>query len=562
MIWAGAAAVITTATIASASFFNNMTKRFMRIIGPALLALFIFVDYAQSGRLENLTTSWADKGPKMELAAATFFGGTDPEGFIGAVQLNDGTIAAFGNAYGPGFPLSPAPVILGKGRHKRNDPFIRDNGTITGLKTFTPDMSGFFVFYQPDLRKIKKVVKFDWGVATISAAICSSYSNHLFIAGYCKRNEFLSFVGYGAEGNVARLDSGKEERSTAVYVMEMDSLARTVIRYWIVEYCYEAPEKLWQDDSGNIYFVGAGFNKIPYNKPDLIKISRFSDLRHNTICGIDPNDGGFFLGGDWNTAQRDIPWRSPFLYKIDPQGEKIEWKLWEWDASSDQKIKDIIYTLLSDSSVREVEVAPDRDLIVVGWSDGGNSVFTRQPLNIEESAGKPEGPIVAWGMQGAISIAYILRLDPVTFKQKMWSYWLAFLPEAIGGIPNSINIDQLLLTAHSTYSFCGDSASGLIQTPNSFCGEMNRLIFMRSGRYATVVDQNFSNLWFSSYLPGYIRSSILEIDDGIVIVGTTRKQDNAEVPCSPPAVKAIQDKLGGGEFDGHIILLKWPHGLD
>jgi hypothetical protein len=53
----------------------------------------------------------------MQVRAATFFGSESPESFVDVVEISDGSVVAVGNAYGPAFPNSPKPVVLGEGAH-------------------------------------------------------------------------------------------------------------------------------------------------------------------------------------------------------------------------------------------------------------------------------------------------------------------------------------------------------------------------------------------------------------------------------------------------------------
>src|SRR6185295_19877728 len=90
----------------------------MKPAAVAVLAVVLCASVPQEkrGRYEGYTDR-AAQGPKMKLVAATYFGGEGLEEFIAARILPDGTILAFGNAWGPEFP--GAPLVLGKGEHRK-----------------------------------------------------------------------------------------------------------------------------------------------------------------------------------------------------------------------------------------------------------------------------------------------------------------------------------------------------------------------------------------------------------------------------------------------------------
>ena len=100
------------------------------------------------------------------------------------------------------------------------------------------------------------------------------------------------------------------------------------------------------------------------------------------------------------------------------------------------------------------------------------------------------------------------------------------------------------------------AATGLISTPNAFYLHSGSGKY--SGEFVAVMKSDFSGLLFSSYLPGYDSCRIAPTRKGIAIVGAARKDDGREKPTPPPVVNALQPRLAGGEFDGHIIVIDMP----
>ena len=469
----------------------------------------------------------------------------------------------------PSFSSTPKAQVLGEGTHGGSKAVSTDRQGRKKLNDYTPDASGFIVAYASTLGRIQEVVKFGWGVATIQAAALSRDGKALVLSGYCSpaKLEALAPGVKTHQANVAPDRRGRTKTGPApAYVMRMviEPGKRTAIEWcWVLDKYQAAPDRLWQDKERAVYFGMNGFTRISPDGRDLKKISdRGATGGASGIRGLDPGDGGYFYGGDRNTNTGKEPWRQPFLYKYDSKGERV-WKLWEWPSKGLRDGKGTDDGLVSDSSIRGLKVAPNGDLIMIGWSDGGNSVFTRQPRDVEKSSGKSKGPFTTWGMKSANSLAYLMRIDPRTFHQKAWSYWVTYVPDSFGspkhrGAPNFAGIEDLEILENDCVAFSGVAATGLISTPNAFYKHKGPNKY--GGSFVAVAKEDFSEMRFSSYLPGYKIAGMAPVRDGLVVVGTTAKDDGRtnQEPTPPPVVNAIQEEFGGGAFDGHIILLKNP----
>jgi hypothetical protein len=277
-------------------------------------------------------------------------------------------------------------------------------------------------------------------------------------------------------------------------------------------------------------------------------------------------EGNFYYGGDRNTNTGKEPWRQPFLYKYSPAGEKL-WTMWEYPSRNLRDGKGNEEGMVSDSSIKGMTQFPNGDFLFIGWSDGGNSLFTRQPTAVPEPAPKPLSPFTTWGMKNANSLSYIMRVDPQTKEQLAWSYWMAYVPESFGspkyrGAPNGTSIKDITFLPKDHIGFTGGSATGLISTPNAFYKHSGPDKY--GGPYAAIWNANFSNLVFSSYLPGYKSARkqpaahIAPTRYGMVVCGMTARDDGKDKPTPPPSTGNAPQKEFGGNLDGHIFLLKVP----
>jgi len=106
--------------------------------------------------------------------------------------------------------------------------------------------------------------------------------------------------------------------------------------------------------------------------------------------------------------------------------------------------------------------------------------------------------------------------------------------------------------------FAGRTATGLIQTPGAFYeypGDGSK----SGGPFAAVFTKDMKSLLYSSHLPGYRRTAIAPVPQGMVIAGSSKGDDGRVIektgkPTPTPVLNAIQRELGGS-YDAHIILL-------
>jgi hypothetical protein len=547
-----------------------MTKKILVLLLPFLTAL----AQDRKGRFEGFTEK-ASRGPKMRLVAATYFGGSGDEEFIAARTLPDGSIAAFGNSWGPDFPGTP--VILGKGEHRGLKATASDpKGKIT-LRPDNPDIAGMVVLYSPDLSAIKKSFRFDWGVASLSAATLTADGKGFLLAGRSTQ-AFRALAGKGSHWEglppAPEAPAGKKRAPTELGPYEYEGVSVTGDVFlarmsaegrlewsWIWEGRRHPPDQVWTDLAGNVYLDLAGWIKISPDGENLKKISTIGGGGQAHWLGVDPADGSAFFGGDRNTHTGKEPWRQPYLYKVDPQGEKL-WKIWEWPSKALRDgTTEGLQGLVADSSARAMDVGPGGDLYVGCWSDGGNSVLTRQPTDATKGVSEAPFRFDGSGMKGANSLAHVLRIDGKTLEARWHALWVSYFPANFGdpkkaGSPNGARIRQLRVCPNGAVAIAGSAASVLVQTPGAFYS------YPGDGRgyggdCVVVFDPEFSTLLFSSYLPGCENASICPTAKGLVVVSRSKGQDGEKEPTKSPAVNAIQAEKKG-EWNAHILLLEMP----
>ncbi len=498
-------------------------------------------------------TELAAKGPQMKVLAATPYGTAGYEEFVAAVEVKQ-NIVALGNAWGPEFPTQPTPSVLGKGKWQDVPATIGKNNTPDEKN---PNIAGMIISYNSDLTKIMNVVRFDWSVATIAAAISDAKGEAIFLTGRCG-TKFGTLPGenFRVYGTPTTMDPNADiEFSGKSYVMRYNPARQAIDWVFVIYNSNRVPYVLWLDDAGSVYFDSGSLLKINAAGDTVTSISEKTASNTAKWLGIDAKDGSSFFGGDRNTKTHKEPWRQPYLYKYSPEGKKL-WALWETSpiaVGSDNN------GLESDSSVRTLVINSKDELLIGGWSDGGNSVFPRQAKDYKHYA--PEGGfgMVPWWPKAASSFAHLMRLDATTLDTKSHQWWLTYIPtnfptERNRNAPNSIWIEEMKILQDDAVAIAGRAATILVQTPNAFWKDPldgNRY----GGAYATVFTADMKEIRFSSYLPGVSNVRIAAVKDGVVIVGRTVADDaEAKRPTATPQINALQGFAGG--TDGSIILLR------
>jgi hypothetical protein len=207
-----------------------------------------------------------------------------------------------------------------------------------------------------------------------------------------------------------------------------------------------------------------------------------------------------------------------------------------------------------------MDIAPHGDYLVSGWSDGGNSVFGRQPTDVNRPAPRRGLGMDSSGMKSANSISHIMRIDPHTLEMKAYAIWVAYVPEnfenpRFRGAPNFTSVRQIKVLGDGSIALAGQAATGLIQTPNAFYkypGDGRKY----GGSFVATLSEDFCALLFSSYLPGCTEPSLAAAPKGLIVVSRSRGSDQDPISPTPsPAINAWQPQKKG-EYDAHIILLE------
>ena len=523
------------------------------------------------GRYDAFCRKAAQGADKLACVAATYFGADGDEEFVSVGTRRDGTMVAFGNAWGPGFPSSPAPTVVGKGEWYEVSAYpggrrLSPTGEVLDPAADYPNRCGFMVYYAAGLRRIERVVKFDWAVATISAAAVLG-DDSIILTGSCSQH----FRALAKQAKVLKLqpnpDPGDRRGwgpvyydgvmlSGDAYVAKLSADAATLEWVWIFEGHRAGSPQVWPLDGGA---VGVLIARRPFHvSADGAAIEGFPAPGGKFLC-FDRVTGGFLRGGDHNSGTGREPWRKPIFWYYGPDGQ-CKWKLWNWDS---HLVGHDDFRLVSDSSTKNAAVDADGNLLVSMWSDGGNSVMTRHPIDLERPVGHEGFGMSAWGA-GVLSLAYLTRIDPKTFDVLGWTTWCGYYPCPAGrqDFPSGARINGLIGLPDGSVAFHGLGGTGLIQTPGCWGPyeiPLNRRPIRYSGQFLAVFSKDFANLRFCSYTPGCTLAGLAPAAGGAAAVGYSWGSDEHRPDARrSPTVNAVQPTHGGGRWDAHIILLGKP----
>lgn len=144
-----------------------------------------------------------------------------------------------------------------------------------------------------------------------------------------------------------------------------------------------------------------------------------------------------------------------------------------WSAYDHEAAAVVAANLGADSEGRRVAMGADGRLYLAGWTDGGNSIYGRDPRDIGRRLGASElvkfdGYNDPFNLSGAKSLGWYGRFEPATGALLQGQWLLTRLSDGKG---NSIGIQAIDAAADGTIAIAGDSAATIAgRATMSFAG--------------------------------------------------------------------------------------------
>ncbi|MFN4228102.1 MAG: hypothetical protein ACK4F0_08210 [Candidatus Ratteibacteria bacterium] len=309
-----------------------------------------------------------------------------------------------------------------------------------------------------------------------------------------------------------------------------------------------------REKPGIIFFVLSNEEVILQTYKKIYKLNVKGELKEigkseYALLGVDEKRNYYIVGGDTNTHTGREPWRCPRFFIKEIDGEYIG-SLWDWNA---KLVGDNKYRLVADSGFRfPVLVTSEGDYVVIGWSDGGNTVFWREPKNLDVEV--KYGFIDSlWGARVG-KFSRIMKANP-DGQFIGGSIWCTFLTGK--NQPNSTDIQDITIMEDGNIAFISSNAHNIIETPDAWSGNYLK---GGSGSAFSIFSSDFKNLLFSSAIPDTNLEGISYKNKKFLIFGSTKGISSG---CQCDVCKdrklilknQIQKDFGGNE-DGYFLIAK------
>ncbi|MGL4423860.1 MAG: hypothetical protein ACRCZF_24610, partial [Gemmataceae bacterium] len=239
-------------------------------------------------------------------------------------------------------------------------------------------------------------------------------------------------------------------------------------------------------------------------------------------------------------------------------GKQI-WMLWNPDP---KKEKDVKFStpefktngLMADTSGHAASAGPDGQGYFVLYADGGNTVCSRDPRDVEAplSATVFEGvhqKTPGYGFKGASQTSVVFRLDTVTGTLEKGTWLSAWMEKARA---NALRINSVVADRAGRQILVGNSAFGCpTKDPWYVCRDGG----YQGGGFIAVFDPNFQMIQ-AGYFPTSNFGSIAEREGTIVAVGSAKHWEDEPSQTTARTFQPAQKSYGGGNTDGYIVVLR------
>lgn len=524
-----------------------------------MLLVAAVVSALTTGGSAQVRTRWHEytenfKTPRhpVEVRMASFVGGAGTEWLAGASFLSDGSLVLAGTACGPQLSVAgKAAEVIGTDGPAPADPGSRSNA-LASLNWTWNEGAPFVVWTDPGMKQVQRVLRLPWGSGSC-CGMATDGEDGIYVAGMAGPNLNAAFACQDVTGE------GAEKSKSSVFVLKIAPDGRKV--QWGRAFANAGKGVRVRRCGDRILVEGEwGYVFMPDGKVD--RIVRVGKTK-GTGGIINPTDWSFAFGWDNNTNTGREPWRRPGLrIEFPPEANRESCTLFRWEPKLVGSDK---YRLVSDSSIRLIHFDDRGRLWAVGWSDGGNTVFDRQPLDLDKNAPKDAIGFSTWGANAG-SFAHVMCISTGKFEtvaKAIWSGYLTGKNKPAGG-----SVEELGVGTDGSLLLTGAMAYGLIQTGDNLSPEQGNA----GGPYIAVLEPDLSSIRFSSaflgcgkvklhdgngWLPKWnIAAKVVKGRHLAVFVSGAVKEEQRQMGMVPaPSRNAIQTKFGGGTTDGYVAVI-------
>jgi hypothetical protein len=328
-----------------------------------------------------------------------------------------------------------------------------------------------------------------------------------------------------------------------VYIAKLNPDGKGFSWIWTMEQHRDPPTRLYEGKGGEVVFrQTTGLWRI---SSDGSKLRDYKgtplEKKQTYLKGIGDLDGSVIVGGTWMSSTGREPYKQPWMQVYDSEGNHHA----SYYGMTGPLVGHDDFRLVSDSSVGMMIQTPNGRYAMAGWSDGGNTVFSKHPIDIESPAAGTGLPISIWGA-GALSACSLVTFDPRDPAKASSSIWLSMLQ----WVPNSIYVKGLQSMQDGSLVLFGDSGSFLIQTTQKHCRATHHYAMTGgkpgplplkyrfaengwpvyqglggAGNYLAVLSPELDALQWSSIMPNCEHTGTAAVSGGLVAVARCTGED-------------------------------------
>lgn len=536
--------------------------------------------WAGETRFHQFTAKFKSTPDQATVVAATLLGGKGTEWFAAGGIQPDGTVVACGTSLGPTLEAGAPVAVIGTDSPAPPEPQPKPQTGKDGKPKLDGDgkpvyepfkwthesATAFVVRFSEDLQQVKSASRFPWKAGGVTGAAVDA-EGCIYLAG--PAGDGLAALCADCKELPVQDCGMKSPPCQSVYLAKLSPDGAKALWARRMKGASWTPS-VSLDKNGKVLFQG----------PDLRRFDAQGNQESVTVVpgglgkciAVNPVDGTYCRGGEhhWPTGRE--PYRDPILNIYKPDGTWL-YELYNWDGPF---VGLDNLRLVSDSAIRGVRYDDDGNLIFHAWSDGGNSVMYRQPFDVRTPHNCQGLGFSGWGVGGAMSFAYVVKIATPSYKAIGGTLWCCFLMGS--NKPNSIFVDGMSFATDGSACVMGRSASGLIQTGNAIGLTKETIIketgetkpedpIVPAGPYVAVLNRDYSSLRFCSSMPGCGKA---EVGDGpwgvgrgavngkprlLFLTGATGQEELYGRLYRTPGVKPLQQQHGGGSSDAYVLLL-------
>ncbi len=530
------------------------------VVSVKTLLLLLSVPLAATAqtRYHEYTEKFANPDDGVEIISASYFGGPGHEWLAAGAFAPDGTVVLAGNVLGPEFGAAevlgkdgePPPVPVREAEtDSKGKPKLNKDGTprLLPLSWISPGATGYIVRTSPDLKMVISTHRLPWQSGVITSCVVAT-DGAIYIAG--KAGENIDHISGDTKELAAGEDQVKSAGTNHTFLARLSPDASQVLWLRHLKGASNAPRLELLND-GSLKFSAQDLRNISPSGEEIARLTVPGGPGH--LTAVNPADGSVVRGGEHHSPTGREPWRCPTLDVFNPDGTRRH-QLYDW---SGPYVGLDSLRLVSDTAVRRVTFDNEGDIVLYLWSDGGNSVALREPFDIYATSRKSNGlGFGAWGA-GVLSAAYLVKIDPLTYRIKNGTMWMSYLEDK--NKPNSAWIDQLAFAPDGSACFTGRAANSIIQTSD-------RLSPIQSGQHVAILRSDLSSIRFCTAIPGAgavtsgnanetwgIASSRIGNKQRVLfLTGSSGESDGFETPL----LNSSRKSYGGGWSDGYALLVE------